>query len=49
MDNTRQKIYRGVTDNTKFFTLARIRASQKNRKMFYRGLEFNRGPKSTAR
>jgi hypothetical protein len=38
MNNTRKKIYRGVSDNTTFFKLAKIRASKRIRTMFYRGL-----------
>ena len=49
MNNTRQKIYRGVSDNTTFFKLAKIRASKRIRTMFYRGFQTNLGPKSTAR
>jgi len=50
MNNTRQKIYRGVNDKTyTFFELAKIRAEKRKRAMFYRGFESNRGPKSTAR
>jgi hypothetical protein len=32
-------VYRGVTKNTTYYSLAKIRSSQKKRKLFYSGLE----------
>ena len=32
-------IYRGVSKNTKYYTLAKIRSAQKKRRLFHSGLE----------
>ncbi len=32
-------VYRGVSKNTKYYSLARIRSVQKKRKLFHSGLE----------
>ena len=32
-------VYRGVTKNTTYYSLAKIRSTQKKRKLFYSGLE----------
>ena len=32
-------VYRGVTKNTTYYNLAKIRSTQKKRKLFYSGLE----------
>ena len=32
-------VYRGVTKNTTYYGLAKIRSAQKKRKLFYSGLE----------